>query len=167
MPSPTARTLPTSASSVSTSYCSILCRRMEVISSGLSFMRAFLVRRRGSREPRGPPRLAPHEFLSQSLQSSAHARVHLERANPQHDPADEVGVDGSRRLDRPAGRLLDLLHDRVGLVVGELPRRRQLDGEAALLARHQPLELACDLLDLAGPALLRDEREEVRELRLV
>src|SRR5918911_1848326 len=39
MPSPTWRTLPTSARSVSTSYCSIRWRRIEVISSGRSFTR--------------------------------------------------------------------------------------------------------------------------------
>src|SRR5579875_222901 len=43
MPSPTCRTVPTSARSVSTSYCSIRCLRIEVISSGLSFMPSLLL----------------------------------------------------------------------------------------------------------------------------
>src|SRR5581483_2864151 len=151
MPSPTWSTVPTSARSVSTSYCSILSRRIDVISSGRSFKVSS----------------APHEFLSQSFQPSAHARVHLERAHPQDDPADERRVDAARRLDRAAGGLLDLLHDRLRLRVAQLARRRQLDAQAALLARHQPLELARDLLELAGPALLRGQAEEVPQERLL
>src|SRR5919197_161176 len=44
MPSPTCSTVPTSARSVSTSYCSICRRRIEVISSGRSFTRQLLRR---------------------------------------------------------------------------------------------------------------------------
>src|SRR6266536_5955456 len=139
MPSPTWRTVPTSARSVSTSYCSIRCRRIDVISSGRSFTNLS----------------APHEFLSQSFQSSAHARIDAIRARPQHDPADELGVHASRRLDLAARRLLDLADDRVCLVVCQLARGGELHGQASLLTRHQPLELACDLLELASPALFR------------
>src|SRR3954451_15012431 len=151
MPSPSWRTVPTSARSVSTSYCSIRSRRIEVISSGLSFTGAS----------------APHEFVSQSFQSPAHARVDAERACLQDDAAHQVGVDLLRRLDLAAGRVLDLLQDRLRLGVGQLTRGRQLDGQAALLARHQPLELLRDLLELARAAFLRHDLEEVREQRLL
>ena len=49
----------------------------------------------------------------------------------------------------------------------QLARRRQLDRQPLLLARHQPLELARDLLDLARAALLGREEEEVLDERLV
>src|SRR4249920_769618 len=126
MPSPIWRTVPTSARSVSTSYCSIRWRRIDVISSGRSFKVLS-------------SRL--HEFVSQSFQSPAHARVHTERARLQDDPADQVRVDLLRRLDLAARRILDLLQDRLRLGVAQLARRRQLDGESPLLERHQPLEL--------------------------
>src|SRR5581483_1014040 len=151
MPSPICRTVPTSARSVSTSYCSIRCRRIEVISSGRSFTSLS----------------APHECLSQSFQPSSHARVDAIRARLQHDAADEIGIDGPRRLDLPSRRLLDLRNDRARFRVGELARRRQLDGQAPLLARHQPLELGRDLVELADAALVRDDEQEVPEERLL
>src|SRR4051795_8483056 len=104
MPSPIWRTLPTSARSVSTSYCSIRWRRIEVISSGRSFKSLS----------------APHQCLSKSFQSPSHARVGSIRAGLKHDAAEDVGVDAARRLDRAAGGLLDLLDDRLRLVVRQL-----------------------------------------------
>src|SRR5690349_4478719 len=104
MPSPIWRTVPTSARSVSTLYCSIRWLRIDVISSGLSFTGAS----------------APHEFVSQSFQSPAHARVDAQRARLQDDAAHELGVDFLRRLDLAARRVLDLLQDRLGLGVGQL-----------------------------------------------
>src|SRR5947199_3511516 len=154
MPSPVWRTVPTSASSVSTSYCSIRWRRIDVISSGLSF-----------KAPSAPSCL--HEFLSQPFQSSAHARVDAERTRLQDDAAHEAGVDLLRRLDLAADRILDLLQNRLRLGVGQLARRRQLDGEPPLLARHQPLELLRDLLQRARAPLLCHHLEEVREQRLL
>src|SRR3954454_18851822 len=151
MPSPSWRTVPTSARSVSTSYCSIRSRRIAVISSGLSFTGAS----------------APHEFLSKSFQSSAHARVDAKRARLQDDAAHEIGVDLRRRLYLAARRVLDLLQDRLRLGVGQLPRRRQLDGQAPLLARHQPFELLRDLLELGRAALLRRHLEEMGEERFL
>src|SRR3954465_7507767 len=100
MPSPTCRTVPTSARSVSTSYCSIRWRRIEVISSGRSFKSLS----------------APHECLSKSFQSSADARIREKRARLQHDAAEDRGVDGARGLDLAPDSLLDLLDDRAGLV---------------------------------------------------
>src|SRR5579862_3734188 len=151
MPSPTERMVPTSARSVSTSYCSIRCRRIDVISSGRNFTNLS----------------APHEFLSQTFQSSAHACIRAIRACLQHDAADEVGVDAPRRLHLTAGRFLDLRDDRLRLGVGQLACGRQLDRQAPFLARQQPLELDCDGLDLPRPALLGDELEEVPQQRLV
>src|SRR5437764_5263844 len=151
MPSPSWSTVPTSARSVSTSYCSIRSLRIEVISSGRSFKAAS----------------APHEFVSQSFQSPADARVDAQRARLQDDAADEVGVDLPRRLHLATPRLLDLLQDRLRLGVGQLARRRQLDGQAPLLARDQPLELLRDLLELARAALFRHHLEEVHEERFL
>src|SRR4051812_17926143 len=103
MPSPTWRTVPTSARFVSTSYCSIRCRRIDVISSGRSFKVS-----------------APHEFLSKSFQSPAHARVGEMRSNLDDDAADEVGVDAAARLDLASCRLLDLRDDLLRLGVRQL-----------------------------------------------
>jgi hypothetical protein len=89
------------------------------------------------------------------------------RACRQHDAADDVGIDASRRLHLASCSLLDLRDDRLRLVVGERARSGELDGEPALLARHQPLELACDLVELAGAALLGDDEQEVLEERLL
>src|SRR5690242_9505553 len=98
MPSPTWRTLPTSARSVSTSKCSIRSLRIEVISSGLSFTG-----------------LAPCgcELVAEAFEAAAHAGVDAHRADLEDEPADQVGVDGARRLDVAAGGLLDLAHDRL------------------------------------------------------
>src|SRR6476469_1864123 len=151
MPSPICKTVPTSARSVSTSYSSIRWRRIDVISSGRSFKSLS----------------APHECLSKSFKSAAHARVDAIRACLQHDAAENRRIHRATRLDGAARGLLDLRDDRLRLVVGQLPRGRQLDGQPALLTGHQPLELGGDLLDLPRPALLGDEAEEVREDRLV
>jgi hypothetical protein len=110
---------------------------------------------------------APHEFLSQSFQSSAHARVRTIRARLQDDPADELRVDAARCVDFAAGRLLDLIHDRIRFLVGQLAGRDQLHVEAALFARDQTFELLRDLLKLARALLLGDEVQEVLEQWLV
>src|SRR3954453_9857662 len=149
IPSPTCRTVPTSARSVSTSYCSIRERRIDVISSGRSFISA------------------PHQFLSQSFKSSTHARVRAIRPGLEDEASDQRRVDAARRLNLPSCRLLDLPDDLARLRVGQLARRHELDVEAALLARHQPFELLRDVLDLPRASLLGNELEEVREQRLV
>jgi hypothetical protein len=89
------------------------------------------------------------------------------RSRPQDDPADDVGVDGARRLDLPSCCVLDLRDDRLGFVVGELARGGELDGEPTLLACHQPLELGGHLLDLPRAALLGHDEQEVLEERLL
>src|SRR5438270_6364419 len=140
MPSPIWSTVPTSERSVSTSYCSIRCLRIDVISSGRSFNSA-------------PCR----QLLSKSFEAAAHARVDAARAGLEDDAADQVRVDRSRRVDLASARALDLLEDPLLLGGVELDRRRQLDLEATLLGRGEALELALDLLDLTRPALLREE----------
>src|SRR6476619_746897 len=103
MPSPTCRTVPTSARSVSTSYCSIRWRRIDVISSGRSFKALS----------------APHKCLSKSFQSPAHARIREVRAGLQHDAAEDRRIDLTRRLYLPPGGLLDLRDNGARLVVGQ------------------------------------------------
>src|SRR5580765_3919743 len=152
MPSPTWSTVPTSARSVSTSKSLIRSLRMAVISSG----RSFTVFLSGSGD----------EFSLEACQAAAHARVDAQRAGLEDDAADQVGVDRARRLDGPAGGLLDLLDDRASLVLGELERGGQLDGELPLLAGGEPLELLADLLDLPAAALLDQEPQEVAEERV-
>src|SRR5436305_8974120 len=147
IPSPICSTVPTSARSVSTSYCSIRWRRIEVISSGRSFKCLS----------------APHECLSESFQSSAHARVGPVGARLQHDAAEDLRIDGARGLHGAAGSLLDLRDDRLRFLVRQLARGRQLDAEPPLLPREQALELAGDLLELAGASLLGHHEQEVLE----
>ena len=50
----------------------------------------------------------------------------------------------------------------VGLVVGELVRRRQLDGQPLLLGRDERFELAVDLVDLRRPPLLGEQGRKLR-----
>src|SRR6185437_3291754 len=132
MPSPMESTVPTSARSVSTSYCSIRSRRIDVISSGRSFKSLS----------------APHECLSQSFQSPAHARVDAIRPGLQHDAADEGRVDTACRFHLSSRRLFDLRDDRLRFVIRQLTRGCELDVEAALIARNQPFELVRDLVQL-------------------
>src|SRR3954451_4365912 len=132
IPSPTCRTVPTSERSVSTSYCSILDLRIDVISSGRSF--------------KASPSLARGRQISaKSFEAAANAGVQAERAGLEDDAADQRRVDRARRVHRTAGRALDLTDDLPRLVVGQLVRRRHLDGETSFLGGHQPLELAANL----------------------
>src|SRR5947209_12376983 len=151
IPSPIESTVPTSARSVSTSYCSIRSRRIDVISSGRSFKSLS----------------TPHECLSQSFQSAAHTRVGPERPCLQHDAAEQSRVDAARRFNRASRRLFDLRDDRLCFVIRQLARRCELDAEAALLAGHQPLELVRDLVQLPCSPLLGEEEQEVLEQGLV
>src|SRR4051812_47677830 len=149
MPSPTWRTLPTSARSTSTSKFSIRSFRIEVISSGLSFT--------GESAPCG------RKFVAEALEAAADAGVDSHRADLQDEAADQVGVDRACRLDLAAGRLLDLRDDRLRLGVGELDRGRQVDLDPALLARDHALELGGDLVELGGTALLDEQAEKVAD----
>src|SRR6476620_673226 len=152
MPSPTWSTVPTSARSVSTSKSLIRSLRMAVISSG----RSFTVFLSGSGD----------EFALEAFQAAAHARVHAQRAGLEDDAADQVGVDRTRRLDGPAGGLLDLLDDRARLVLGELEGSGQFDGELPLLARGETLELLADFLDLPAAALRDQQPQKVSNERM-
>src|SRR5919109_490214 len=103
----------------------------------------------------------PHEFLTQTFEPTAHARIHAHRAGLQDETADQVRVDFPRRLDLAPRRLLDLLQQVARLGVRELTCSRQLDVQSPFLDREQAVELAGDLLDLPDATLLRDEAEEV------
>src|SRR5207237_506832 len=118
IPSPIWRTVPTSDRSVSTSYCSIRCLRIEVISSGRSFT-AFLS-------------ASCRQLLSKSFEATADARVDAERPGLEDDAADQVRIDPSRRVDLAPARALDLLEDPLLLRGVELDGGRQLDLEAPL-----------------------------------
>ena len=126
MPSPTWSTVPTSERSVSTSYCSIRCLRIEVISSGRSF--------------------SDLSFLSQvRVTSSWRSRSRRPRtlASTRSEPAWRImppissGSTAARRLDGAAGGLLDLRDDRRRLVVGELVGGGQLDARPGPAPRRR------------------------------
>src|SRR6266700_7617708 len=97
--------------------------RMDVISSGRSFKWFSLS--------------VGHEFAAKPFEAAAHARVDAHRAGLQDETADEIRIDAAGRFDLAAGGLLDLLDDLLRFLLRELERRRQLDVEAALFARHQ------------------------------
>src|SRR4051812_9621035 len=153
MPSPIWSTLPTSARSVSTSYSSIRCFRMEVISSGRSFTSVPFDRcptsaGEPSRSPQtsstGPlrgraasPRPRCRQFVAQSVQAAADARVDAARPDLEDDAADQVGIHLPRRLDAATRALLDLADDLGGLLVRERVCGRQLDVENALVGRDE------------------------------
>src|SRR6478735_2059767 len=150
MPSPTWSTVPTSERSVSTSYSSIRCLRMDVISSGRSFTESSPLDSGSG-----------HELAAEPVEAAAHARVDAERAGLQDHPADQVGVDRTRGLDGAAGRLLDLRDDRLRLVVVELVRGGQLDAQPTLLLVDDRVELLGDRAELARAPLRGDEPHEV------
>src|SRR5918996_1317985 len=160
MPSPTCNTVPTSERSVSTSNSWMRSLRIAVISSGLSFTLSPL----GAWHPQGawPPLSSCRcQFVSQALEAAADAAVGAERADLQDDAADQRRVDRARGLNCAARGLLDRLHDRAGVLLGELVRGRELNGEPVLRAIHERLQLGLDLRKLAGAALLRDQAHEV------
>jgi hypothetical protein len=85
------------------------------------------------------------------------------RADLEDDPADQGRVDLARRFDLAPRGLLDLLQQPPLVLVGELDGRGQLRGEDALILGDQALELLCDLLERADPALVREHEQEVAE----
>src|SRR5579864_4296774 len=157
MPSPTWRTVPTSARSGSTSYCSIRSLRIEVISSGRSFTATPCVVVEGG----GDGGSSGDELPLQALQAAADAGVEAQRAGLDDEAADQAGVALPRRVDGEPGRRLDLAHDLRRLLLVELVGGRQLDLEAMACAGDQALELARDLLEFAGSSLVDEEEEEV------
>ena len=74
----------------------------------------------------------PDQPVAETLEPAAHAGVDAQRAGLQDHAADQLGVDLASCLDRAAGGLLDLRHDRGGLVVGQLESGGQLDRDASL-----------------------------------
>src|SRR4051794_25391473 len=150
IPSPTWRTVPTSARSVSTSYCSICLRRMSVISSGRIFKSTLLLL--GTRV---------RELSAEAVEAALDARVDLERAGPQDEATDQVGIDRARGLDAAARSVFDLLDDLRSLGVGQLVGRGQLDARDPLLSRYEDVVLARDLVEHRSAALLGDETNEV------
>src|SRR5215207_1601488 len=141
MPSPTCRTVPTSARSVSTSYSSICFRRIEVISSGRSFKALPFIADQGCSSG------SSDEFAAQSLEAAADARVHAQRAGREDDAPDQLRVDGARRLNGAPRGFLDLSDDVPSIGIRELEGGRQLDVEHLLLRGVERAELARDLLD--------------------
>src|SRR5258706_15228920 len=128
MPSPIWSTVPTSERSVSTSYCSILDFRIRVISSGRSFKVS-------------PSLSSRRQFSTKSFDPAAHAGVHAHRAGLEDESSDQAWVDRTARVDRAAGRLLDLADDPLRFLVGELVRGGQVDGQTPFLRGDQALEL--------------------------
>src|SRR3954454_15780206 len=155
MPSPTWRTVPTSARSVSTSYCSIRCFRIEAISSGRSFTESPL-----------STCSCRCQLPAEPFKPSAHARVEPVRSDLQDDPADQARVDASGRLHAPAGCALDLLQQLSGVLIRELDRGGQLGVHDPFVLGSQPLELARDLLELPGPVLVDQHEQEVAQQAL-
>src|SRR5215210_6947863 len=139
------------ARSVSTSYSSIRCLRIEVISSGRSFT--------GS--PLGES--CRRQLAAEPLQAAAHARVEAVGADLQDDAADQIGVDAATRLDLAARGLLDLVEQLARVVVRKLDRGREVGVDDPFVLGDQPLELARDLLELGRAALLDEHEQEVAQ----
>src|SRR5579862_1499040 len=148
MPSPSWSTAPTSARFVSTSNSSIRWRRIDVISSGRSFIQLTPCR---------------CELLAKSFEAAAHARVQPHGAGLEDDPSDQIRVNRPGRVHIASRRFGDLLHDPVRLGVRERMRGRQLDVEHVLQRVGEDLELCGDLTHLAGPALLDEQAGEVAD----
>src|SRR5579884_333271 len=148
MPSPSCSTVPTSARFVSTSNSSIRWRRIDVISSGRSFI-ALLSAPCGC------------EVLAQPVEPAAHARVDPHRSGLEDEASDQFWIHRTRRLHLAARGLLDATDETPELDVGQLVRGRELDVEDALLLGDERLELGGDLAQLRFAALLDHEPDEV------
>src|SRR5258708_7038830 len=146
IPSPSCRTAPTSARFVSTSNSSIRWRRIDVISSGRSFIQLTPCR---------------CELLAKSFEAAADARVQPHGTGLEDDPSDQIRVNRPGRVDLASRRFGDLLHDPVRFGVGELVRGRQLDVEHVSKRVGENLELGGDVAHLAGPALLDEQAGRV------
>src|SRR6478672_6106560 len=97
MPSPTCSTVPTSARLDSTSNFSIRSRRIDVISSGRSFIRLS----------------APcvRQVVAKSFEPAAHARVEPHRSGLEDDASDQVWVNVPLGLHLAARSRLDAPED--------------------------------------------------------
>src|SRR5215204_1430658 len=149
MPSPTWSTPPTSARSVSTSYCSIRCLRIEVISSG---------RRRTRLAPSGSCQLT-----AEVLQTGPDAGVHAVRSGLQHETSNETGVDRARGAQLAVGGAFDPLQDPAGVIVRQLDGGRELHVQDPLLTSDECVELSRDRGQLVGAALLGNEQQKVAD----
>ena len=105
--------------------------------------------------------------MAQTFDPAADGCIDAQGIGLQHEAADQVRVDPVLRFHRAPGCLLDLLHDALCLVIRELDRCRQLDVQAPFVQGDEAIELARDFLDLADPALLRDESQEVAQQLVV
>src|SRR6478672_3900401 len=110
MPSPTCSTVPTSARLDSTSNFSIRSFRIEVISSGRSFISVS----------------APcvRQVVAKSFQPAAHARVEPHRSGLEDESSDQVWVNVPFGLHLATGGLLDAAENLLELRVGQLVRGR-------------------------------------------
>src|SRR3954449_9153221 len=130
MPSPTCSTAPTSARLDSVSKFSIRSFRIDVISSGRSFI-WFLA-----------PRV--RQFVSETFEAAAHTGVDAHRTGLEDDASDQIWVDLPLRLDLAARRGFDPAEDPAELLVVQLVRRRELHVEHAVLGRYEVVELLDD-----------------------
>src|SRR5437763_1577169 len=114
-----------------------------------------------------PSRGWPSGVRDRPVEAAAHARVEAQRAGLEDDAADQVGVDGVGRLHLAARSFLDLLDHVTPLLFGEVDGGCHLDIEDSLFLGHQALELAGDLVDLAGAVLLGEQEQKVADELLV
>src|SRR6266540_2249694 len=105
----------------------------------------------------------PCQLAVEPLQPPAHARVQPMGADLEDDAPDQLRIDLPARLHLAARGLLDLPEELPRLLVGELDRGRQLGPEDALVLCDEALELARDLLEMRGAALVREQEEEVAQ----
>src|SRR4051794_17208632 len=151
MPSPTDRTVPTSVSSDEpASRPSMRLLRMEVISSGLICMVKGLLGHSGL-----------GDLLAKLFKAVADGRVEDRVADPDDEPAEDVGVHGRGQLDLAAGALADRAADLVHRRAVELDRRGDGHREELVGLLPQVVELAADAVDRRHAVLLDEQLEEV------
>src|SRR5215211_4732881 len=114
-----------------------------------------------------PPRLRRlRDFLSQLLKLAADARVEHHVADPQNQPAEDVGVDLRAEVNRTLRLALDLGANVLDDLVVELDRAHEMNVQAPILLRPALVEVAPDVRQGRHPVLLREQLEEVHQLLL-
>src|SRR5262249_18836102 len=105
------------------------------------------------------------ELRAELRELGAQAAVEDEVADAGDEAADQLRVDADFEIDRATDAARERLANAVELRGAERRRRQELAADAAGGLLGEPRELVADRREVARPALIDQERTEVREER--